>query len=431
VKICMITSTYKLSESDVNVPFLVESVRRLVRSGASVHVFAPSYEGCKSHEVDGVPVHRFRYFFKRWENLTHNQGAPNRIRNPFYLLVAFFYIVFGLLHAVHFCRKHHFDVIHVHWPFPHGIWGYAASRLTGAPMVLTFHGAEILLCKKYFFVKYFLQQALERAAAVACNSNFTAAEVSRLTRKPLHVIPFGCTVEGRLRAKDHHKPVKDILFVGRLITRKGLDYLLRAVPLLNAKMPIKLHIVGDGNKASAWKALAAELKLGDTATFHGVVSNEDLARYYSAADVFVLPAIVDERGDTEGLGVVLVEAISFKTPVVACNVGGIPDVIIDEQTGLLVPEKDPAALAKAVERVLRDSELAARLAHEGLRYANDYFDWDRITRLWLDIYRGVLGLAPQTTGANRSTRRSKVGTRNGCQDGDGMQDLEWANEKRV
>jgi hypothetical protein len=62
VKICMITSTYKLSESDVNVPFLVESVRRLVRSGASVHVFAPSYEGCKSHEVDGVPVHRFRYF---------------------------------------------------------------------------------------------------------------------------------------------------------------------------------------------------------------------------------------------------------------------------------------------------------------------------------------------------------------------------------
>lgn len=147
MKICLLTSSYKLSEQDTNVPFLVESVRRQRASGAEVQVFAPSYEGLGSHVVDGVPVHRFRYFPKRWEHLTHKQGAPNRLRNPLYLVVAAFYILAGLVQAIAFCRKQRFDLIHVHWPFPHGIWGLAAGWITRTPVVFTFHGAELLLQK--------------------------------------------------------------------------------------------------------------------------------------------------------------------------------------------------------------------------------------------------------------------------------------------
>src|SRR4051794_11812371 len=106
MNICLITSSYKLGPGDASVPFLAENVRQLADRGARVHVFAPSYEGCPGGEVDGVPVHRFRYFLKRWENLTHRQGAPNRIRNPLYLVVALFYILFGLIAAVRFCRRH-------------------------------------------------------------------------------------------------------------------------------------------------------------------------------------------------------------------------------------------------------------------------------------------------------------------------------------
>jgi glycosyltransferase involved in cell wall biosynthesis len=356
-------------------------------------VFAPSYEGCPSHVVDGVPVYRFRYFFKRWENLTHMQGAPNRIRNPFYLFVAFFYIVSGLVHAIWFCRKHRFDVIHVHWPFPHGIWGYAAGRVTGVPMVLSFHGAEILLSRKFFFVKFFLRHALRHARAEFCNSHYTAGELSKLTDKPVQVVPFGTTVNARPAVKDPHKPVKDLLFAGRLIDRKGLDYLLRAVPLIAAKVPIHLHVVGDGHRAQDWKALAHELGLDNEVTFHGVVSRAELEHYYARADLFVLPAIVDDRGDTEGLGVVLVEALSFRTPVVASAVGGIPDVIQHGETGLLVPEKDPARLAEAVLRLLGDRPLAERLAEQGLRHARDYFDWRRITQRVLQEYQMVVNRA--------------------------------------
>ena len=150
MKICLMTSTYKLSDQDRSVPWLVENVRHLVANGVEVHVFAPSYEGLQSQVLDGIPVYRFRYFFKRWENLTHKQGAPNRLRNPLYLLVVPFYILAGLLHAVWFCRHNTFDLIHVHWPFPHGIWGFVAGRLSHTPMILTFHGSELLLSKQYF-----------------------------------------------------------------------------------------------------------------------------------------------------------------------------------------------------------------------------------------------------------------------------------------
>jgi glycosyltransferase involved in cell wall biosynthesis len=393
MKICRMTSTYKLADGDSNVPFLVEANRQLKALGADVHVFAPSYRGLRSQVLDGVPVYRFRYFIRRWEDLTHNQGAPNRLRNSWYLLVAPFYVIAGLIHAVHFCRKSRFDVIHVHWPFPHGIWGYAAGRASGTPVVLNFHGAELLLVHKYPFVKPFLRHALRHADAVICNSRYTASEVAKYHDRPVAIIPSGPSVVSQNGTAKPENQVLQVLFVGRLVARKGVDILLRALPLVQADRPVHLHIVGNGDMAERWKALARSLDIESQVTFHGSVSKETLAQRYASADVFVLPAIIDERGDTEGLGAVLVEALSFSTPVVASNVGGIPDVIRDGETGLLVPEKDPPALAAAITRLLRDRDLASRLAKQGLSHAQDGFDWRRIAMQVMRVYQEVTGRA--------------------------------------
>ena len=213
------------------------------------------------------------------------------------------------MEAVRFCRRQKFDLIHVHWPFPHAIWGYVAGRLSGTPMVVTFHGAEVILCKKFFFVKYFLRHAVRNARAVLCNSSFTAGEIAKLgCDKPVHVIPFGTTVAARSTPRDASRSTKRVLFAGRLIRRKGVDYLLRAVPRVAAAVPVHVDIVGIGDQDESLRSLAEELGVTDRVTFHGFVSNEELERRYAEADVFVLPAIVDDRGDTEGLGVVLVEA---------------------------------------------------------------------------------------------------------------------------
>src|SRR5262249_28577622 len=160
----------------------------------------------------------------------------------------------------------------------HAIWGYAASRLTGAPMVITFHGAEILLCKKFFFVKYFLRHAIRNAAAVICNSSFTAQRVRELgVDTKIEIIPFGTTIAERHVPKEADKPLKDILFAGRLIERKGVEYLLRATPAILERMPVHVHIVGPGPIRERLEQVAAELGIADHVTFHGMVSNEALS----------------------------------------------------------------------------------------------------------------------------------------------------------
>ncbi len=386
MRVCLFTSVYALSEDDRNGCFLVETANRLRRRGHEVEVLAPSYEGCPSHTVQGVRVHRFRYFPRRWENLTHFQGAPNRIRNPFYLIVAAFYVCAGLAAAVRLCRRSRFDLVHVHWPFPHGIWGYGVWRLGRTPVVLNFHGAELLLAGRFPFVRFFLRHATRYAKKIICNSTYTAGQVARLTDKPVTVIPYGCTVTPRPARRDPGKEEKEILFVGRLIRRKGLDVLIRALPRVLEHLAVRLHVVCDGPMAGEWRALADSLGIGDRVVFHGVVSNEDLESRYASADVFVLPAIVDDRGDTEGLGIVLIEAITFGVPVVASRVGGIGDIVRDGETGLLVTEKDPEALASAVVRILTDPDLGRRLVAAGQEHIRTVFDWDRITERLIDVY---------------------------------------------
>lgn len=394
MKIGVVTSVYALSETDRHASFLVESTRQLVSRGHEVKIFAPSYKGCPSHSVQGVTVHRFRYFPRRWENLTHGEGAPNRIRNPLYLFIAAFYILFGLIGLFRFCRAERFDVLHVHWPFPHGVWGLAAARLFGIPMVLTFHGAELLLTRRFPFVAPVLRLICRNAQAIVCNSNFTAGQVGRYTSKPVNVIPFGATVTARVAARDPARVVKDIVYVGRLIERKGVDYLIAAMPRILRHLPARLHIVGDGPMGEPWRAAAAAAAVSDAVVFHGVVPNAKLETLYATSDIFVLPAIVDNRGDTEGQGVVLVEAMSFAMPVVACEVGGIPDVVLSGVTGLLVPQRSPEELADAIVAILSDHALAARFGAAGLAHAQDYFSWGRITGLLEAVYRDAARIVP-------------------------------------
>jgi len=180
--------------------------------------------------------------------------------------------------------------------------------------------------------------------------------------------------------------------VGRHIERKGICYLIEAARFLPREQ-FEIRIVGMGDLTEQLKVLARQVATGtpDAAEiiFTGKLSPEDLANEYRTANVFTLPAIVDSKGDTEGLGVVLIEAMELGLPVVASNVGGIPDVVLDGISGLLVPEKDPQALAKAFKRLAAEPALVQQLLEGAQKRIAECFSWDGIIQRQIEVYKKI------------------------------------------
>ncbi|MCJ7785590.1 MAG: glycosyltransferase family 4 protein, partial [Desulfobacterales bacterium] len=238
LRICVIGSTYPRYNEDPAVPWLRESVRRLVSRGHQVTVLAPSYEGLKDHKIDGVQVFRFRYAPKLWEKLTHEQGAPNRIRKKVYQLLGFPYLVSGIISAAVLAKRRNFDIINVHWPFPHGPMAWIARKFCNAAVVATCHGAELALARRKKWIRRILGWSLLDANSLTCNSSHTANEIRQLCGRDVHIIPYGITVQAK-EAKSTFSEPATILFSGRLIQRKGVDYLIRAMPLILKSKPAK------------------------------------------------------------------------------------------------------------------------------------------------------------------------------------------------
>ncbi len=399
LKIAVMGSTYARDPQDSQVPWLRESINRLARMGHEMTVIVPSFKGLKSHRIDDIEVLRFRYAPRVIEKLTHDEGAPNKLRNPLYQLPAVSYIAMGTLCSMGWAASRKFDLIHVHWPFPHGLFALAAAKVCGAKVVAMCHGAELAMARRKGWVRAILRSCLLRADRVACNSSHTRDEIEKLCGRNAAVIPYGATTEASPAArstKDPNEPAV-ILFTGRHIQRKGVPYLLKALPHILKHRKVKLLLTGDGDRRQEWEELSRKLGLSAHVEFLGFVSNDRLLELYRQCDVYVLPAIFDDRGDTEGLGVVLIEALQNAKPVVASSVGGIVDVIKHEQTGLLVPEKNETALAEGVLRLLENPELAARLGHAGQKHADEYFSWDRVTAATEALYQDACsGGEPRT-----------------------------------
>lgn len=406
-KVLVIGSVYPRFHEDAEVPWLRTSIAHLKKAGLDIQVLAPAYKGLKSHEIDGVKVNRFRYAPAKWEFLTHEEGAPSKMANkPWLQLLAIPYIISGFFKCIKICRKFKPDIIHAHWPFPHAYIALGAAKLFKIPLVLNFHGAELLLIRKKKWVKPLLKFAIGQAQAVFANSSFTASKIKALRNVDVEWSPYGTTLEFGNRKSEfgmEPHPINSkfkILFVGRHIERKGIRYLIEAAKYL-PRDQFEIRIVGVGDLTDELKKLAANViakNVSDEAIqggsaalpaeiiFTGKLSPEALANEYKTANVFTLPAIVDSKGDTEGLGVVLIEAMELGLPIVASNVGGIPDVVIDGETGILVPEKDPEALASAYKRLAAEPELVKHLLAGAQKRIAECFTWDGIIQRQIEVY---------------------------------------------
>src|SRR3989442_79436 len=191
MRILHVVTAFPRTPDDVIVPWLVELLKRLQAAGHEVEVFSSSYRGAPDQVFAGIPVHRFRYFPRRWENLTHEEAAPDRMkRSLLYRLMPACFVVAGMAAIWRLCRRTRYDVIHVHWPLPLALFGWAAQRASPARLVTTFYGVELRWVKGALpFLKGFLVWAARRSDRVSAISNYTAGELRELADVPIEVIP--------------------------------------------------------------------------------------------------------------------------------------------------------------------------------------------------------------------------------------------------
>ena len=396
MKICLITSSFARDDSDFAAPWLNRLTAEFAARGHEVAVLAPSYKGIRQVSYRGAAgVTRFRYWSAGHERLTHEDSSPASLHTFFYKLLLLSYMVCGSLAAARLFLRRRFDVIEVHWPVPQGLFGIIGKLLTGARLSFVFYGSEVLLLRGSAAGRAGVRFLTRFADSITAISTFTKdiLEKDFGVTAPITVIPFGPSLDELpavppAGAAAPGSPFT-VLYVGKFIERKGPQYLVEAFSRLSASGEnMRLVMVGDGYLREKILAQISDLKIKDKTTVISGLSRAELDARFAACDVFIFPSIIDDRGDTEGLGLVAVEAMYHSKPVIASAVGGVLDIIRDNETGYLVPQRDPAALADKILAVKKDYTAALKIAAAGREDALKRFSWESITGKFLQVYSG-------------------------------------------
>jgi glycosyltransferase involved in cell wall biosynthesis len=395
------TSTFPRWENDTDPPFVFELARRLI-DDFNVHVLTPHYPGAKTHEsINGITIHRFRYFFKKYEILAGSVGIlPTLKRNKMYYLLVPFFLFSGLVSLSRLIAKLKPDLIHSHWLIPQGLLTAISTRFfCTTPFIVTIHGADLFALKgKYFILlKAFV---IKHAAKVAVVSNIMREVVEKQYPfvQNLEVLPMG--VDGQIfntykRNRNYwlsQFPTEmRILFVGRLSEKKGVKYLLEAAAiLLKENLEFKITIVGDGELRSGLQNYADQISVGEYIEFLGSKPNSDLPDIYIQNDVFIGPSIEASSGDTEGLGLTFIEAGMSGCLILGTSVGGIEDVILEKQTGLVVPQKDGRAIAEAILYAQNNKAEMTNLIKNCRKHCKNNFDWKYVASEYIVRFQEIL-----------------------------------------
>src|SRR4051812_11021993 len=400
------TYWYPQHATDTQATYVHDINRHLVRRGHSVTVVTPGARSLPRFDVfDGVRVVRFPLELP--PDLTYGRVAQSRVSwtgKLSRLAVMARYLAAQYRAIMAEARKNGADVVHAHWAIPTGPAAVLAAKKLGIPSVITMHGGDVYVNPEQgydFPTRWYVRPALgwtlrEAGALTAitddCRQHALRAgapgENIRLVINGTDLRRFSPGESGDRRAP-HFGP--NMIFACRqLFPRKGIRYLLEAAAVLKPQFPdLKVVLAGDGFERPALIQLAQELGIGEDVTFLGWVSNAELPPFYRAAALSVIPSL------EEGFGIPAAEAMGCEVAVVASDAGGLPEVVEDGVTGLVVPRGDSAALAQAIGSLLADPQRRQQMGQAGRARALRMFDWDRTAEQFEEIYREVASRVPR------------------------------------
>lgn len=390
-RLLVLASTYPRWAGDYEPGFVHELSKRLTPH-FTVRVLCPHAKWAAVREdLDGVEVVRFRYAPSYMETLVNHGGMlQNLKKNPFKSVLLPFFGIMQIFYTLVQLIRYKPDVIHAHWIVPQGFCIYLAKFLTRskAPFLLTSHGADL------FALNGRLLEMLK--GLVVRNSNFITVVSQTMIEKirnlganerRVQVVPMGVDLTNVFIPSDGPKKRFELLFVGRLVEKKGVRYLVEAMPTVVASFPkAVLRIVGYGPEEEALRNRVAELGLSNHIEFTGAVSHENLPEMYQRANIFVAPFIEAEGGDQEGFGLVLVEALGCGCKLVVTDMPATKDSLDNVSAVSIVPQRNIDALAAAINFQLERG--AERQSFERSRLVNR-FDWESIADTYSTILKDI------------------------------------------
>jgi glycosyltransferase involved in cell wall biosynthesis len=392
----VLASTYPRWSGDAEPGFVHELAKRLT-DRFQVIALVPSAPGAAKREIlDGVEVIRYRYAPMRFETLVNDGGIVNNLRrNRWKIFLVPTFVLAQAWRTWRLLRSRKVDVIHAHWLLPQGLIAALLGKLSrrAPPFLVTSHGADLfsLHGKGLNALKRFVAR---RAASVTVVSAAMRNELARIDvdTSTVDVQPMGVDLTGRFipdvtveRSRD------EILFVGRLVEKKGLRYLIDAMPsILKAFPSAYLSVVGFGLEETERRTQAKSLGLHDKIHFIGALSQADLPARYQHAAVFVAPFVEASSGDQEGLGLVCLEAAGCGCPVVVSDLPTTRQVLPGGAGCIRVTPNDSRVLTEAVLDILvhRDAHLRGIDACRGEIIRR--FDWLAASRNYATILEACM-----------------------------------------
>ncbi len=334
-------------------------VRHFAARGVDAHVisFRPAeIEGATVHYVAGFEaIGKARY-------VVHARRVRSMIRE----------LRPDLLHALHLTS-----------------YGFLAGLSGFQPSIVSVWGTDVLEAPELTPLhRWITRHALSHAGSITA----TGLRLAEATLpyappgKPVSVIPYGVDLDAFRPAPRESRPHPTVGAVSRLSPEKGLEHLLRAVALLRGSgVTLDVVLAGDGPSRPALEQLAAELAIGPRVKFLGELPHEGVPAVLQGLDIFAMPST------WESFGVAAAEASAMELPVVASDIHGIPDVVVDGETGLLVRSASPPALAAAIARLAGDAALRARMGAAGRAFIERHYRWQDNAALMERLYEEVVG----------------------------------------
>lgn len=387
--ILVLASTYPRWENDHEPGFIHELCKRLTTQFHVIALVPDALNADPNGLLDGVHIIRYKYAPKKLQSLVNSGGIVNNLKAFWWkwLLVPSF-LIGQYLAVKKILSTQKIDIIHAHWLIPQGWIASRFCKQFNLPYVVTSHGGDLFGLQGRALTKI-KKQVAEDATAMTVVSQAMKDCLEQISIQPniLEVIPMGVDLQHRFTPNsDMQRHQNELLFVGRLVPKKGLNYLLDALAILvRERSELRLSIVGFGPEESALKQQVMQLKLEKNVNFLGPLSQDKLPEMYHQATLFVAPFVRADNGDQEGLPVALMEAIGCGCPAVVGHVAGIEDLLGEDITAIAVNPHQPQELVTAILKALDEPMIAAERAMRIRQNAIEHIDWDSVANAYANI----------------------------------------------